>query len=273
MTPILPHTPNVPFGDQLGSNPLPHLERLPGLEANRGRYRMFFAKTQEEREAALRLRFEIFCQELGEGDPGAALTGLDVDSFDEQFQHLMVVDSIEHKVVGTYRMQTWEIAQTGEGLYTDLEFELPRLGLGFLKQSVELGRACVALEHRNKAVLYLLWQGLIQYMQFHGKTGFFGCSSLTSQDMAEGLRMFRQLTEEGHVHQELQTGPRPDWTCTAENSQGPTVKVPRLFRAYLRQGAKILAPPAIDRAFGTIDFLTYVFASETILRKYALTKE
>ena len=33
-------------------------------------------------------------------------------------------------------------------------------------------------------------------------------------------------------------------------------KVPRLLRTYLAIGARIAAPPAWDRAFGTIDFLT-----------------
>jgi len=31
---------------------------------------------------------------------------------------------------------------------------------------------------------------------------------------------------------------------------------PKLLRAYLAIGAKICGPPAIDREFGTIDFLT-----------------
>jgi putative hemolysin len=34
------------------------------------------------------------------------------------------------------------------------------------------------------------------------------------------------------------------------------VKIPKLLRAYLSVGAKICGPPAIDRAFKTIDFLT-----------------
>ena len=33
-------------------------------------------------------------------------------------------------------------------------------------------------------------------------------------------------------------------------------KVPKLLRAYLAVGAKICGPPAIDREFKTIDFLT-----------------
>jgi putative hemolysin len=34
------------------------------------------------------------------------------------------------------------------------------------------------------------------------------------------------------------------------------VKIPKLLRAYLSLGAKICGPPALDRQFKTIDFLT-----------------
>jgi len=34
------------------------------------------------------------------------------------------------------------------------------------------------------------------------------------------------------------------------------VKVPKLLRTYMTIGARIAAPPAWDREFGTIDFLT-----------------
>jgi len=36
----------------------------------------------------------------------------------------------------------------------------------------------------------------------------------------------------------------------------PTPEPPRLFRAYLDLSARLCGPPAIDREFGTIDFLT-----------------
>jgi putative hemolysin len=34
------------------------------------------------------------------------------------------------------------------------------------------------------------------------------------------------------------------------------VQIPKLLRAYLALGAKICGPPALDRQFKTIDFLT-----------------
>jgi putative hemolysin len=46
------------------------------------------------------------------------------------------------------------------------------------------------------------------------------------------------------------SSPAPQASVAAE------VKVPKLLRTYLALGARIAAPPAWDRAFGTIDFLT-----------------
>jgi putative hemolysin len=40
------------------------------------------------------------------------------------------------------------------------------------------------------------------------------------------------------------------------NEEQNAVKVPKLLKTYLTIGARIAAPPAWDREFGTIDFLT-----------------
>ena len=251
--------------------PLTRQDRIPSVRVVRGPYEMRFAKTHGERDQALRLRHQVFQEELGEGV--VSIEGIDRDPFDDPCQHLVVLDRQSGETVGTYRMQTWECAQEGLGFYTQQEFDLTLLGDEFMMQTVELGRACVAERHRNKVVLLLLWQGLTAYMKHHGKTGFCGCSSLTSQDMAEGLRLYDQLAQDGSIHAYLKTIPHPEWRCDVPDASGPVVKVPRLFRAYLRQGAKILSPPAIDREFGTIDFLTYVWMSDELKRRYALPNE
>ena len=84
------------------------------------------------------------------------------------------------------------------------------------------------------------------------------CSSLTSQDPAEGLALYEQLARDGALHPELSLPPLAGYECVVD---GPlavrrTVAVPTLFATYLRYGAKVCGPPAIDRWFGTIDFLT-----------------
>jgi putative hemolysin len=51
-------------------------------------------------------------------------------------------------------------------------------------------------------------------------------------------------------------------SCTQANESGetplphPEVKIPKLLRTYMAIGARVCAPPAWDREFGTIDFLT-----------------
>ncbi len=90
--------------------------RFPQKEIHEGRYCARFARTREELFAALKLRFEVFNLELGEGLQASFLTGRDMDEFDEQCHHLIVVDTEnQDRVVGTYRMQTGEMARAGRG--------------------------------------------------------------------------------------------------------------------------------------------------------------
>jgi putative hemolysin len=48
----------------------------------------------------------------------------------------------------------------------------------------------------------------------------------------------------------------PKYECSLEYLAAEPVKIPKLLRAYLSMGAKICGPPALDREFKTIDFLT-----------------
>ena len=58
---------------------------------------------------------------------------------------------------------------------------------------------------------------------------------------------------------ELQTMPQPEYRCElseAVEAGNEEAKVPKLLRAYLTIGAQICGPPALDRQFRTVDFLT-----------------
>jgi putative hemolysin len=50
--------------------------------------------------------------------------------------------------------------------------------------------------------------------------------------------------------------PSPAAESAQEKATPAPVKVPKLLRTYLTIGARIGGPPAWDREFGTIDFLT-----------------
>ena len=231
---------------------------VPDLDEVHGRYRVRFARDGRDLASVFRLRFEVFNLELGEGLEESFATGLDRDPFDPQCQHLLVIDEETNDAIGTYRLQVRETAELGHGFYSATEYDLSPLGEAFLDDAVELGRACIARAHRKRAVLYLLWRGLIAYVLWHGKRWFFGCSSLTSQDPAHGLRAYAWLREQRYVHPELLAEALPACACEVDGPAPSSAGFapPTLLATYLRYGARVCSPPAIDRFFGTIDFLT-----------------
>ncbi|HWQ33287.1 MAG TPA: GNAT family N-acyltransferase [Blastocatellia bacterium] len=227
-------------------------------EISEGRYQLRLAQTADDLDAVLRLRFEVFNLELGEGLAASYLTGRDEDEFDQTCDHLMVTERTSGSVIGTYRLQTGEMAAAGQGFYSAGEFDLSHLPSQVLNDSIELGRACIAVEHRHTQVLLLLWKGIAAYLRRAGKRYLFGCCSLTSQDAREGQAVMQQLLANGQMHRTFYAPPQPGFECWSKDAaEGalPDVKIPKLFRTYLRVGAKVCGPPAIDRQFGTIDFL------------------
>ena len=230
----------------------------PDILLESGAYRVRLARDARDLDAVLRLRYEVFNLELGEGLEESHATGRDRDPFDAVCHHLLVLDA-GGAVIGTYRAQTMEMARaSGRGFYTDGIFDLSLLPGSVLEESIEVGRACIARGHRNRRVLFLLWKGLAAYVVATGKPSLFGCCSLTSQDPAEGRRTLRHLRKEGHLHPVLTTRPRPGWECDLSGEdEGMTAEVvlPPLFQIYLRHGGKAVGSPAIDRQFKTIDFL------------------
>ncbi len=247
----------------------------PDIRAEVGSYCLRLARTREDLEAACRLRFRVFNVELGEGLESSYETGMDTDRFDPVCEHLIVEDAPSRRVVGTYRMQSGPTAARHLGYYSGQEFDLAPyepLRAGIL----ELGRAAIDREHRTPEVLTLLWRGIAQYAHEMGLRYLLGCSSLNSCDPAEGWRMYRQL-KNYRVAREFETVPTADYACPDEQQEaqaqsmslppdrspediapgGPApVKVPKLLKTYLAIGARIAAPPAWDREFHTIDFLT-----------------
>ncbi len=233
-------------------------EFLPERQLEEGHYLLRFARNDEDLDAVLRLRYEVFNLELAEGLESSHETGRDVDRFDPVCHHLMVIEKTSGDVVGCYRMQTSEMAAQNLGFYSEIEFDLSGFPPGVLETSMEIGRACVAREHRSTHVLFLLWKGLALYVAANRRRFLFGCSSLTSQDPVEGKAFMDRLVDKDYLHTQFEIRPQPGYECYPEGFAGDAdcrVRTPPLFRIYLRHGAKVCGPPAIDREFKTIDFL------------------
>lgn len=218
-------------------------------------YASRLAQSPEEIQVAQALRFQVFNLELNEGLAQSYATGLDADPFDAVCDHLIVEHVPSRQIVGTYRLQTGVSAAGHLGYYCDQEFRLDVFE-PVRNQMVELGRACVHRQHRNLFVLGLLWKGIADYARQHGCRYLVGCSSLTSQEPAAGASAYTELCRNHLVEPQWRTVPLPSHECPLDTVTEDPMSIPKLLRAYLTIGAKICGPPALDRQFKTIDFLT-----------------
>ncbi len=243
---------------QSGTYPIFPESIPPTADLRSGHYAASFSRSPAELEEVLRLRYQVFNLEMGEGLDSSHATGMDLDPYDAQCHHLIIRDTRDGSLVGTYRMQTLRMAQSGRGFYSKDEFDLEGFPEEMLAESLELGRACIADAHRSGRVLFLLWRGLFAYLRHNQLRYMFGCCSLTSQDPSEGWALYRRLERAGNLGGPTRIQARPEYACaptdiSEEHIVG--VEVPRLMSLYIDYGACMCSHPAIDRAFKTIDFL------------------
>jgi putative hemolysin len=207
--------------------------------------------------AAQALRFQVFNIELSEGLEESFATGLDADPFDAVCDHLIVQEGGSGEVVGTYRLQPGRRAATELGYYSAQEFDLTPFE-PLRRELVELGRACVSIRHRNLFVIQLLWRGIAFYARALGARYLLGCSSLNGTDPRLGSSVYARLSKAHLAPPALQTQPLPGLALPAEAPNEQPAEIPRLLSAYLTLGAVICGPPAVDRKFGSTDFLTLI---------------
>jgi putative hemolysin len=232
----------------------PQLPSKKDIRIDADGYIVRLALTNVDRAAAFRLRFVVFNLELQEGLESAYVTGYDTDRYDQVCDHLIVESKATGEVVGTYRIQMGNVAESNFGYYSEQEFDFAPYE-SMRSQIAELGRACIHRDHRSTEVLNLLWRGLARYVLVQGGRYMMGCCSLNSQDPAEGHAVYASL-KNYMVPPELQTTPTAPYAMPRRKGELAPAQAPKLLRAYLTVGAKICGPPAIDREFRTIDFLT-----------------
>jgi putative hemolysin len=235
---------------------------VPGMRSSvEPRYSLLLSTDPAQVEAAQRLRYDVFSSE-----PGFALTrqdaGLDVDRFDEHCDHLLVREDNSGELVGCYRMLSPAGAVAAGGLYTATEFDIE--ALDSLRPSlVEMGRAVVHRDHRNGAVVLLMWAGILAYLDRCGYDYVTGCVSVPVAGDGEppgtqirGVRDFvlrRHAAPANcrvHPHRPVIIDGRP----LDEISPPARPVIPPLMRGYLRLGARICGEPAYDADFGVGDF-------------------
>ncbi|MFI0135208.1 GNAT family N-acetyltransferase [Streptomyces luteogriseus] len=214
------------------------------------RYTVSLARNEEDVRAPQRLRHDVFAGEMGALLAGPQ-PGLDIDSFDAYCDHLLVREETTGQVVGTYRLLPPERAAVAGRLYSEGEFDLTALD-GIRPRLVEVGRSCVHPDHRDGAVIGLIWAGIARYMVDRGHEWLAGCCSVPLAD--GGTLASATWARVGDKHlspEEFRVRPLLPWT------PGPApaarVELPALLRGYLRLGAWVCGAPAHDPDFGVAD--------------------
>ncbi|MCE7000590.1 GNAT family N-acetyltransferase [Saccharothrix sp. S26] len=215
------------------------------------RYSLLVARDSDEVVAAQRLRHQVFAAEMG-AVLHSSVPGHDVDYFDQYCDHLVVRDDRTGDIVGTYRMLPPERAAEAGRLYSDGEFDLSALDA--LRPSlVETGRSCVHPDHRNGAVVSLVWAGIARYMLLSGHSWLIGCASVPLHDgggYAAGV--WDVVLAKHHAPDEYRVTPLTPWDVDSVPRPAKTV-LPPLLKGYLRLGAWVCGRPALDADFGVAD--------------------
>lgn len=232
------------------------------------------AETDMEVEAAQRLRYHVFYQEMSAiPSPDMVQSGRDFDHFDEVCDHLLVVDRSvidddgQPAVVGTYRLMRDVDAKRAGGFYTGSEYDLNPLlsGMPDGTRLLELGRSCVLKEYRSRpGAMQLLWRGISVYLARFSIDVMFGCASFAGTD-PKALAL--PLSYLYHFHlapQELRVRANPnlyvDMNLMPKEAIDPKEAVrtlPPLLKGYVRAGAGIGDGAVVDRQFGTTDVFIY----------------
>ncbi len=211
------------------------------------------ARTEADVREAQRLRYKVFAEEMGARLPSTE-AGLDKDMYDPYCEHLLVRDVDTSEVVGTYRILTPEQAKKIGGYYSETEFDLTRLN-NMRERMVEVGRSCVHPNHRNGAVITLLWSGLAEYMMKRKYDYMIGCASISMADGGHNAAsIYNKLRVDSMSPIEWRAFPRCALPLEALDNSADAF-VPPLVKGYLRLGAYVCGDPAWDPDFNTADLL------------------
>ncbi|MBC9725977.1 GNAT family N-acetyltransferase [Streptomyces sp. TRM68367] len=214
------------------------------------RYTVGLARDEEDVRAAQRLRHDVFALEMG-ALLATAQPGHDIDAFDAYCDHLLVRDTATGQVVGTYRLLPPERAAVAGRLYSEGEFDLSALD-PIRPGLVEVGRSCVHPDHRDGAVISLIWAGIARYMVDHGHEWLAGCCSVPLADGgALASATWDRVRAKHLAPEEYRVRPLLPW-IPGEPGTG-SKELPALLRGYLRLGAWVCGEPAHDPDFGVAD--------------------
>lgn len=245
-----------------------------------GNFEVRLATSSAEIEAAQRLRYEVFYEEMRAcPSPEVKHARRDFDAFDEICDHLIVIDhdaggeGAGWRVAGTYRLLRRCVALQHHGFYSQQEYDVSRL-LDFPGEIVELGRSCVGAAYRSRGVMQMLWRGLGAYAATFDIGLMFGCASFPGTDPEQ---VGAELAYLYHYHlapqdirpralpqRYVDMGLRP---VAGIDVAAVQAELPPLIKGYLRVGGFVGDGAVVDEEFNTTD-VCIIVSTDRLTGKY-----
>mgnify|MGYP003394498833 CR=1 FL=1 len=254
----------------------PSLYDLGDLRA--GTLEVFSATLPEHIDAAQRLRYEVFFEEMGAPmTPEAAKIKRDRDEFDDVCDHLLVIDHQpdgSQRMVGTYRLLRRAAMRKIGRFYTESEYDVSAIR-DYPQEILELGRSCVDPGYRNRAVMQLLWRGIGAYVSKFNIALMFGCASFHGVDPEEHAMALAYLHHYHLAPPELRPVALKERYVDMNRMEKDAVDVkqafaalPALIKGYLRLSGFIGAGAVVDKEYNTTD-VSIVVKTDRVTDKYA----
>ena len=245
------------------------------LLAEGGALEVRMAETDAEVEAAQRLRYRVFYEEMAAvPTPEMREQERDFDKFDPYCDHMLVIDRSlsdgdgQPLVVGTYRMIREAYVDKIGGFYTAGEYDISPMLAAWPQDTryLELGRSCIAAAYRSKTTtMQLLWRGLMAYVARFSSELMFGCASFAGTDPGALALPLSYLHHHHAMPQDLRVRARSELYVEMNLMPKEAIDVkealralPAIIKGYLRAGCRIGEGAVIDRQFGTTDVFIYL---------------
>jgi putative hemolysin len=249
------------------------------VEIASGPLQVRLARDRSDIDAAQALRYRVFYECLGaRAAVEAAVRRRDFDRFDENCDHLLVIDRSRgdgpENVVGTYRLIRREAAARLGGFYSAAEFDIAPLA-AYPGEILELGRSCVDGAYRQRPTMQLLWSGIAAYAFHYDIALMFGCASLPGTD-PDALAMPLSYLHYHHLAPSaLRARALPRryvamrrLPARAIDAARARAHLPPLIKGYLRLGGFVGDGAVIDRDFNTTD-VCIVVKTDLVTEKYS----
>ena len=212
------------------------------------------AENKKEIQQALRLRREVFKRELGTAAQREVVRSPGRDKYDNNCDHLIVIDKKAGKVVGTYRLMLGSRLDEKIGFYSERFFDIRNIKrLTKEAEVLELGRSCVDRDYRSGPVVNLLWSGIAKYVTDHNVRYLFGCPRIHALELTAVSKIFKFMKERFYAPDEFRVYPKLENRVKGlkKNIPLPSLReiwhqLPPLVKGYLRLGVLVCGEPAFN---------------------------